>query len=530
MFKANQLIRFFRYLEAQKSKVRKSSFGEFFNPVADELEARRLMTLNVWIDQDNALNIAADDNVGQSLKFEYTPAAGAAFAKYTITSFVATENFSFVTNNPSGLTLAKTNSSLGSYAKLTITESATGTLGSISVSTGSAADDFQNVMPGSAAVGSSNLASLYVSSGDGSDTMSVAAGLSSNFITFDGGAGEDLLVFSTTLTTATDVIQNVQSGFNPGLVFFTTFMTDGVFNGQSSINLGNIENINNQVDAANANIDYYLNGNFGVPQGSLATTSLRSVDSYFVTAKSASSTIIGYNTNDVFQVTTPAPAGGPGVQVNGTGLPVSRFYGLTQSTGVLTLLGLDGNDSFSVQSGASQTAKISIQGGSGSDLLLVGNDSGAATFIGDSSDTVRLTGRQDVDTVTLNDGSSGDLALAMNGATQTLFGGPRIEINTLAGSDNITLASAQNLNITVNAGDDGDTINASGLTGTASNTEIYGGTGNDNITGPAAGGIVIYGGIGNDTIIAQAASQIFGDEGNDNITGSSGKDRIYGGA
>lgn len=529
MFKANQLIRFFRFLDSQRSRQRKNARGDFFNPVTDELEARRLMTLNVWIDQDNILNIASTNNLGQALTFDYTPGSGATFGSYTIRSLVSTENFFLTTNNPIGLTVTKTDFTGGSYATLTVTESATGVLGSIAVATGSGPDSFTDDLARN--TGPANVpASLLISSGAGADQVNKSTGLASSILTFDGGSGEDLLTYSATLSTATNVTQNIQSAFNPGQVYFTSFMNDNFDSVSSTMNLANVENINNQLSAALAAVDQSVNGFFGSAAGSLATVNLRSVDNYFISAASTSISVFGYNTNDDFQVTTPVGVFIPGVQVNASGLPVSRYYGMTNASGVLKLLGLDGNDAFSVQSGAAAITNVSITGGSGSDLLLVGNDSGAATFSGDSSDVVRLTGSANNDTVGLSDGSASDLALVLNGVTQSLVGGPRIEINTLAGNDLVNLASTTNVNISVDAGDDSDTVNASGLTGATSNINIGGGTGNDNISGPAAGTIVISGGIGNDTINSNAASQIFGDEGNDSITGSSGKDSIFGGA
>ncbi|MFO0006535.1 MAG: hypothetical protein ACK559_35995, partial [bacterium] len=142
------------------------------------------------------------------------------------------------------------------------------------------------------------------------------------------------------------------------------------------------------------------------------------------------------------------------------------------------LLGLNGNDKFSVQSPVSLNTKVSIEGGQGSDLLVVDGNSGAASFSGDNSDVVQLTGTPNADTVNLADGA-GNLLLSLNGVTQTLVGNPKIDVNTLAGADIITLSSSQSLNINANAGDDEDTITASGLTGVASNIRLSGNSGND---------------------------------------------------
>jgi len=529
MFKANQLIRFFRWLDTQSIKVRKNGLGEFFIPVADELEARRLMTLNVWIDQDNALVINADNNVDQYLNLSYTPASGGTYAKYTITSFVSTENFAFKTVNPSALTVTKTDYTSGIPATLTIQESAFGTLGSMSLSTGSGRDRFEDSL-GSSTPFTASLATVAISSGDGSDQVYLNNGFVSSNLVFDAGSGQDQLVFNGSFASATSVFQNVQSAFDPGSVLFTTYPSNGTDTATISVTTTNAEIVSNQISAQLASINQYINGFIGSPQGALSTTNLKSFDSYFVQALTVNATVYGYNTDDNFIVTSTLGAFVPGVQINATNLPVSSFYGLTQSTGVLRLMGLDGNDTFRVQAPVSQIAQVSIEGGAGSDLLLVDGNSSAATFIGDSSDTVQVTGTADIDFVNISDGSGGALSLALNGVTQTLFGGPRLKISTLAGSDNITLASAQNLNISLDAGDQSDSIIAAGLTGTLSNILIDGGAGDDSIIGPVAGSVVIYGGIGNDIISPYTATQAYGNEGNDTIFGSSGKDTISGGA
>jgi Ca2+-binding RTX toxin-like protein len=228
---------------------------------------------------------------------------------------------------------------------------------------------------------------------------------------------------------------------------------------------------------------------------------------------------------------------------------------ITGSAGNDTLIGGDGNDT--------------VIGGRGNDTASLGN--GNDTFIwnpGDGSDTV--DGGAGTDTLVFNGASIGErIDISANGTRTRLFRDvgnvtmdlssiEHIQLNTLGGSDNITVGDLSGTGVSQVAIDlsaipgsgqgDGaaDTVTVNGTAGddrisvasSGSSVVVNGLAAQVTIKGTDAGSLdshVVNGGAGNDIINASALHAglvnltINGGDGNDTITGSAGNDTVIGG-
>jgi subtilisin family serine protease len=137
-------------------------------------------------------------------------------------------------------------------------------------------------------------------------------------------------------------------------------------------------------------------------------------------------------------------------------------------------------------------------------ITVNGDENGAAT-----ADTIL---------VRVDPGNSANFQVLVNGnirAARAIAGTTRIDLNSLGGSDGITVASTLSIPLSITGGGGSDTI-----TGGAGNDTIDGGSNSDSIVG-YLGDDSLIGGPGNDTLIGQS--------GNDTMNGGSGADFLGGG-
>lgn len=259
--------------------------------------------------------------------------------------------------------------------------------------------------------------------------------------------------------------------------------------------------------------------------------------------------------NDVIRLTTLTSPGSQnfGTIDAGAGDDTVQFLG---GSGRVSLG--DGNDVFSMESGTIYDDNVTIDGGSGSNLLTIGHSVlGANSFfdlfagvgmvgttrfflanmenvtvdgLGASPSDFRsvgLYGDDSANSLTVTgltsanlDGRGGDDILIGSGLQHALtaYGGSGSD--TIVGSDQADWLSgghAPNEIPALDTGDDGgDSIDGKG-----GNDHIYGNTGAA-VQGAVDGGDLIHGGDGSD--------YVNGNAGNDTIFGDAGSDRLYGGA
>lgn len=216
-------------------------------------------------------------------------------------------------------------------------------------------------------------------------------------------------------------------------------------------------------------------------------------------------------------------------------------YLVQQSTpngDVLSVEGVDGDDTLKATAGVEALVGIRLDGGAGDDLL-----SADATLLGgDGSDT--LIGGAGDDSL---DGGAGDDVLFAGTGNNTLIGGAGNDTILVDGTDfadSITLSEAGGiLAISVN-GQAGSNIHSQVerivINGTGGNDVIdaatvilplliEGGEGDDSIVG-GTGADFLSGGRGNDTLLGLAGiDSLQGGEGNDSLIGGTGNDQVFGG-
>jgi hypothetical protein len=205
-------------------------------------------------------------------------------------------------------------------------------------------------------------------------------------------------------------------------------------------------------------------------------------------------------TPNIFGFTTVALANGAAESLT---LANANFTGV--SGGRITVLGGDSGNT--VNASAVTTSPVTIDGGSGTDIL-TGDGDGGAIFVFTAA---ALT---NADTITGGGGFNNELLVTTPG-TVANGGVTAVEIYKLAngGPNSLTLSNANFTGfhgnaITIYGGTGGNTIDGSGLTGVGDNLVIYGGAGAD----------VLKGGAGSNIFVFTAAALT----GTDTVTGGSG--------
>ena len=529
------LTRLFTWASSLRKPFRKVMKGRaLFAPMADDLEARRLMTLNVFIDANNQMNVSADDNLGQYLDIQYDSPT----STYTVTSQNTLENFAFVVNTPYGLTVTKVDydSVTGNPAQLTIQENLD-VLNSISIYSGEGRDFYS--------IGYTK-ATVNIGSGGGSDQFyredefGPLTRPDHGAVYIDGGTGDDTLSITTRdsgLSTV-QINQNVYGVANDLSVYVNTSIGDGnPLHTQTMVtSLLNVENVNSDFSTLtnpNDTIGLVLNGsNFGslsFPTGSLAQTGLKQVNVRVPDTNQVTTSVYGYSSDDSMSVTRTNVGFKPFVGIQSAGLPATNLYGFTNTSSVLRMFGLGGNDSIKVASGVEDLTQIQVDGGDGNDYL-----SADATIIGGAGNDT-LVGGVGNDSL---DGGEGNNTFLLSGGDDTLVGGTGFDNLALSGTVGASNIFSINQDNGVPA-----TILVNGIFSTLTMTEIdqisvLGSIGNDdlfvnnNATTPVP--VVAFMGAGEDsTYVTDLANAQFvttyGESGFDHFMATGGHNKFFGG-
>ena len=518
-FRTN-LTRLFTWATTARRPFRKSLKGRaLFAPMADALEDRRLMTLNVWIDNLNALNVQADDNSLQNLEVDYNSST----TTYTITSFNSLENFAIITDTSTGLTITKTDYDpiSGNQGFLTIVEASPGNLVSIAISTG---DNKDTVNLGSTP------ASLYVNTGGGADLITVSTNPGDTNIILEGGSGIDSLINTVSSSTSATIGQDIYgSPLDSTLSLSTNFDRNTSSSTAQTIFSSDIENVTNFISGSTADIDVTVNGADGSSNGNLGNTSLQSVSTIFLTGNSIVTSVLGYSSNDSISVSASNAGFSSFVGIQGTGLPQTNLYGITPSTGVLRLLGLGGDDTIKVDSLVENLIQIVVEGGAGNDYL-----SADATILGgDGNDT--LQGGLGNDSL---DGGAGDNLFLVSPGDDTLVGGSGFDILALSAvtgrNNDFTITQDQAVPATI----DINGAVSSVLMTDVDQISVQGSTRDDlliiNGTSTSPVPLIAFLGAGDDTVDATLDSSkqrvtVYGEAGLDYYYSGPGVDIFYGG-
>ena len=271
-------------------------------------------------------------------------------------------------------------------------------------------------------------------------------------------------------------------------------------------------------------------------------------------------------------MTTSRNAAGS-ILVNGGAVAIVGGTPTVANTTLISMSGLDGNDTISLDEANGALPEASMFGGNGNDIVSGGSgadqifgDAGNDTLLGkggtdiltggDGNDTLtggdgddQMFGGAGNDRIIWNPGDDSDLAEGGDGLdTLEVNGGNGAEIFTITANGtrvrvdrvapapfSIDVGTTENIVINANGGDDVITA-GNGLAALTSLT-IDGGTGNDTITGGDGadlllggdGNDLITGGRGNDVALLGAGDDVFvwnpGD-GNDTVEGQAGFDRL----
>ncbi|MGE5624021.1 MAG: filamentous hemagglutinin N-terminal domain-containing protein, partial [Bacillota bacterium] len=335
----------------------------------------------------------------------------------------------------------------------------------------------------------SNIGSLTGGSGSDTFTFSSGAQLTGNV---DGGSGTDTLDFHLKINSVVVTLTgSTATGYGGNTTGSTTNPILGTFSGINSITGGSASNTLNGENVASAwNITGSNSGTYNDNAGNGTL------------AFSAFATLNGGTNNDTFTVsgggTVSTIAGGGGTDTLAgdnltnawsiTGANAGSLVsasGTVNFTGISSLTGGTGSDTFTFSSGASLSGNVS--GGTGSDTLDFHLKTNAVV--------VTLTGSTAA-------GYSGNTT---GSTTNPILG-------TFSGIESITGGSASNTLNGENA------TNAWGITGNNSGT-YNDGAGNGSLTWSAFGTLV--GGTGNDTFTFTDAKTLTG-----TINGTSGTDKI----
>ena len=529
------LTRLFTWASSLRKPFRKVMKGRaLFAPMADDLEARRLMTLNVFIDANNQMNVSADDNLGQYLDIQYDSPT----KTYTVTSQNSLENFAFVVNTPYGLTVTKVNydSATGNPAQLTIQEN-TDVLNSISIYSGEGRDIYT--------IGYTK-ATVNIGSGGGSDQFyredqfGPLTRPDPGAVYIDGGTGDDTLSITTRdsgLKTV-QINQDVYGVVDDLSTYVNTSIGDGnPIHTQTMItSLLNVENVNSDFSTLtnpNDTIGLVLNGSnsgsLSFPTGSLALTGLKQVNVRVPDTNQVTTSVYGYSSDDSMSVTRTNVGFIPFVGIQSAGLPVTNLYGFTNTSSVLRMFGLGGNDSIKVASGVEDLTQIQVDGGDGNDYL-----SADATIIGGAGNDTLVGGVGN----DLLDGGEGNNTFLLSSGDDTLIGGFGFDILALSGTvgasnifsinqDNGVPATVQvNSNFSTLTMTEIDQISVLGSIG---NDDLFV---NNNATTPVP--VVAFMGAGEDstyvTDLANAQTvTAYGESGFDHFFATGGHNKFFGG-
>jgi Ca2+-binding RTX toxin-like protein len=215
-----------------------------------------------------------------------------------------------------------------------------------------------------------------------------------------------------------------------------------------------------------------------------------------------------------------------------------------QSSGITTLVGNNGNDTFDA---SAYTVSINMDGGSGDNSLVggAGNDTitsgGGADAIraGSGTDLIRVANVTALNNLATLDGGAGDDTLAITLISQTIVDDfsnvASVEVLSLAGGINsvILAANAASAKISTLIGGSGnDTFDASNGAYTGTSVYFDGGDGDNSLTGNSgadtllsgSGNDTLSGGGGNDTLQAWASATT--NTASDTLIGGAGADRF----
>ncbi len=197
--------------------------------------------------------------------------------------------------------------------------------------------------------------------------------------------------------------------------------------------------------------------------------------------------------------------------------------------------------------GASATVGIKDAGAQGANRLLISQNNGSNSLLGDgkaikitstggvekSGTVVTVTGTDSEDTVNVTV-SGANINIERNGVVTPFAssGVTRLEIRMRDGND-VVDCSTLTIPVSIDGGSENDT-----LTGGSGNDDIFGNDGNDLITANAGndairgwnGADIIDAGIGNDVVLGgDGEDTISGGDGDDVLSGNAQKDRVFGG-
>jgi Ca2+-binding RTX toxin-like protein len=175
--------------------------------------------------------------------------------------------------------------------------------------------------------------------------------------------------------------------------------------------------------------------------------------------------------------------------------PTSESVQFVNPTGMVTILGGDGDDSIVVTGSPPYALQVDAGGGNN-------------TVTSSVPVSGLITGTSGADVIVVSE-SGGVVGIDVNGTASTLAGASSLLIDALGGPDTVTL-SGLTIPVTVKGGAGDDRIDASGV---------------------SAIGVVLLGGDGNDLLIGgDAADTLLGEADDDVLSGNGGADILDGGA
>ncbi|MBI1321701.1 hypothetical protein GC170_00730 [bacterium] len=511
------LQRFFGWVNRDRNRVaNRAKEQRLFAPLADELEARRLLTLNVWIDDSNFVQIEADDNLAQYVQLVFDSNT----STYTVTSLNSASNFFIVSDTSSGLTVSKSDyGGVGVPAQLTIVQNP-GVVEGIEVTTGDSPDTVEVAFAS---------APVSVNTAGGSDTIVHTMDFNTATLNVDGGPDIDSIYTSYAFTGSFNITQNLAGTGLGSQLFFDTAIGVNAPSNFINIRANNVEDVIDSVNAPNSNLTITINGFNGNPNGGFLDRT--ALDNLSISSITSNKTVhlFGYETNDDIQVDRAVSGANDFIGINGSRLPKIDIYNMNPAQGILRLRTFEGDDIVKVAPGVENLTRISVDGGAGDDFL-----SADATLIGGPGNDT-LQGGLGNDSLVGNDGD--DVFLISSG-NDTVDGGAGFDILQLIGAtaapnffgiqqDNGSPAFIQ-LNATLtNVGlTDVDLISVQGSTG----QDFLLVTGNSLAPVP----ILATLGLGNDIVDTNQApqgqlTQAYGEGGEDYFLTGPGSDYFYGG-
>ncbi len=513
------LQRFFRWVNGDRNRAAsRAKEQRQFAPLADELEARRLLTLNVWIDDTNRVRVDADNDIAQYIFLNFD----ANTSTYQIEALGPASNFFIVSDTSVGLTVTKTDyAGVGNNPKLTIVEN-TQTVPAIFLSTGDS-DDTVFV--------TNAKANVLVSTADGADriTHTLLSPNSNGPLNVDGGAGQDTVSINYDFAGSFNINQSIYgSTFDSNLIIQTEV---GVILPTDFIHVGteDVEVVQDFVTAPNSNITFNVNGINGNPNGGWLDRTVLSDLSIFPISLNKSVNLFGYESNDDIDIFQSTDGTNFIVGLTGPRLPNTNIFNMDPVLGILRLRTLGGDDVVKAAPGVEALTSISVDGGAGDDYI-----SADATLIGGSGNDT-LQGGAGNDSI---DGGLGDDVIVLTGGTDTYVGGGGFDTLYMSGSGgaDFSLSVTQNQGVPAQFSTNGvaSTVTMNGI----ARISVQGSAGNDVLTVAGTSTtpvpIVAFMGAGADFVGTTGASAQhvvtgYGEAGQDAYDAGPGRDTFYGG-